>query len=277
PSPSQDPRADHGPPVGDPLMSSSLGGNGAPADALVALRGILENAIQLGAPAYDNADPTGCYEVYSCAARLVLATVQGAEDALGCLRHPWKQCAVVADPAQQAAALRQTFDQLLADAEPPPPLAQPDDDPLQIIQAYLMRAIDLGAPAADAGDLRGCYEVYACTARLLLHIVTGAEETQATLQEALEHCATLGDPDQQAWTMRQAFDSILAPTDAATLIDLYLTSALQIGDPAYNYGDYRGAYEIYACTARLVLHTIPDADDARAQLEEALRQCATTA
>jgi hypothetical protein len=82
-------------------------------------------------------------------------------------------------------------------------------DPLEVIRAYLGMAIQIGAPAYNHGDRRGCYEVYACTARLLIHAIEGANEARSTLREALEECSTVADVDRQAWIMRHAFDAVL--------------------------------------------------------------------
>src|SRR5581483_3412820 len=85
----------------------------------------------------------------------------------------------------------------------------PRGEPLEFIRAYIGLAIQIGAPAYNLGDLRGCYEVYACTARLLLQGVKGADEARQTLREALEQCSTQVDVNEQAWIMRRAFDAIL--------------------------------------------------------------------
>ncbi len=77
------------------------------------------------------------------------------------------------------------------------------------VRAYLALAIQLGAPAYNGGDPRGCFEVYACTARMLLRLAKGADEDKARLRGALEHCATEVDVDQQAWILRNAFDAVL--------------------------------------------------------------------
>lgn len=81
--------------------------------------------------------------------------------------------------------------------------------PLQTIRSYLAMAIQIGAPAYNHGDLRGCYEVYACAARLLLRAVEGAEDDKQVLRGALERCSVLPDVNEQAWVMRRAFDAIL--------------------------------------------------------------------
>jgi hypothetical protein len=81
--------------------------------------------------------------------------------------------------------------------------------PLEAVRAYLTLAIQLGAPAYNQGDHRGCYEVYACTARLLLKAVQGADEAKDVLRHALQQAATVPDVGQQAWILRHAFDSVL--------------------------------------------------------------------
>jgi hypothetical protein len=82
-------------------------------------------------------------------------------------------------------------------------------DPAKVVRAYLSLAIQIGAPSYNYGDHRGCYEVYACTARMLLKAVKGAEAEKKVLRRALERCAPMNDANDQAWTMRHAFDELL--------------------------------------------------------------------
>jgi hypothetical protein len=84
-------------------------------------------------------------------------------------------------------------------------------DPLAVIRYFLSTAITIGAPAYNHGDRRGCYDVYACTARLLLNTIQGAESSKLILREALEKSSIVPDVDQQAWIMRHAFAAILEP------------------------------------------------------------------
>jgi hypothetical protein len=78
-----------------------------------------------------------------------------------------------------------------------------------VIRSYLALAIQIGAPAYNGGDHRGCYEVYACTARMLLRAVDGAESDKQLLRKALEQCSTVPDVNEQAWILRHAFDAVL--------------------------------------------------------------------
>lgn len=89
------------------------------------------------------------------------------------------------------------------------PDANETAEPSKVVRAYLSLAIQIGAPSYNQGDHRGCYEVYACTARMLLKAIKGAEAEKKALKRALERCATMNDVNDQAWTMRHAFDELL--------------------------------------------------------------------
>ncbi len=88
-------------------------------------------------------------------------------------------------------------------------------DPLLVVRSYIGMAIQIGAPSYNKGDHRGCYEVYACTARMLLNSIKGAEDAKGVLRAALEKCSVLVDINEMAWTMRRAFDSILGEEELA--------------------------------------------------------------
>jgi hypothetical protein len=81
---------------------------------------------------------------------------------------------------------------------------------LELVQYHLSQAIDIGAPTYNAGDVEGCYRLYAATARKVIDTVEGADEAKRQLRAALKRCAGLSDPDEQAWCLRHAFDAILA-------------------------------------------------------------------
>jgi hypothetical protein len=258
------------------MKTPHTNGNGSPADPLGAVRSLLTAALEIGDRAATTNDQHGCYELYACTARLVLHSLKGADHARRRLQEALHQCAVLADPGQQARVLRRVFDELAPGAAGA--AADPETDtprePLQEMRSFIATAIHIGAPAYNSGDHRGCYEVYACTARMLLQTVDGADDAKQLLRKALEKCATLDDPDKQAWAMRHAFDAICGtPTNALEAIHGYLAMAIQIGAPAYNYGDHRGCYEVYACTARLMLSAIEGAEDAKQVLRRALERC----
>jgi hypothetical protein len=91
----------------------------------------------------------------------------------------------------------------------PNPRTEKQKDPLEFIRSQIQGAMSIGIQAYNLGDYRGCYEVYACTARLLLQGVKGAEEERATLRHALEQCGVSVDVKEMTWIMRRAFDAVL--------------------------------------------------------------------
>ena len=82
-------------------------------------------------------------------------------------------------------------------------------DPVGTIHEILQTAIELGAPVFNCGDERGCFDIYAATARMLLQIVRDADEELTVLREALQEAAVEPSTYEQAWIMRRAFDIIL--------------------------------------------------------------------
>ena len=175
-----------------------------PDDTLVATRRFIEMAISIGAPAYNLGDRQGCYDVYSCTARMILATLTGADAEQTPLREALDECATLQDPDKQAWAMRHGFDAVLESPEASGPSLAPNE-----VRRLLATAISIGAPAFNVGDSRGCYEVYACTARLLVHSSSVGEEIKDRLREALQEASVLPDVARQAWVMRHAFDALL--------------------------------------------------------------------
>lgn len=82
-------------------------------------------------------------------------------------------------------------------------------DPVDTLRMMIASAIHLGAPVYNAGDIRGCYEIYAATARLLTRVLEGVEDSIAVLVSALQEASLEVDVDEQAWIMRRAFDQLL--------------------------------------------------------------------
>ena len=80
------------------------------------------------------------------------------------------------------------------------------------MRVLLSMAMQIGTPAFNLGDARGCYEVYACTARLLATVVRG--RSSAALRAALEEAAPVADVAEQAWILRRAFDALISPGQA---------------------------------------------------------------
>jgi hypothetical protein len=188
----------------DQLVGRIDNAGSVPEDALTTVQSYLGQAISIGAPAYNLGDHQGCYEVYACTARLVLAKVTGAEEARQRLRAALARCRGLDDSNRQAWAMRHAFDEIGQMGDAAGPAVGPREARL-----YVSMAIQIGAPAYNLGDHRGCYEVYACTARMLLRVEGIPEEMRRLLQDALERASVVPEVGRQAWIMRHAFDAIL--------------------------------------------------------------------
>jgi hypothetical protein len=243
-------------------------------------RTYLSMAYQIAGPAAVTGDQHGSYEVWACTFRLLLAVIRGAKDFKGTLEEALETAEQLRSPEERAGALRAAAEPFLDGEGAPARITATPNEPLRYIRQHIEMAIQIGAPSYNAGDHRGCYEIYACTARLMVGTVEGADEARARLQRAMAQCRDLTDPNQQAWAMRHGFDDVLAgafgtPVAAGTDVRDYLTGAIRIGAIAYDSGDPRGCYEVYACTARLILNTVDEEEEAKQVLREALLACAT--
>ena len=135
---------------------------------------------------------------------MILATLSGPEIAQTRLRAALDECATLEDPDQQAWAMRHGFDAVLGMGGGVGPALVPGE-----VRQLLALALQIGVPALDLGDSRGCYEVYACVARLLVHGINVANGIKKLLRTALEEASTVPDVARQAWLLRQAFETLL--------------------------------------------------------------------
>jgi hypothetical protein len=171
---------------------------------LAAAQALIGQAISIGAPAYNTGDRQGCYDVYSCTARAILATVaELPEPAAARLREGLEQAGKLDDPDAAAWAMRHAFDavgDMGGSGEGVPP---------QQLRVLLSMAIALGAPAFNIGDHRGCFEVYSCAARLVVNTPATPDAMKDALRRALTEACVVPNVTRQVLVMREAFDAIL--------------------------------------------------------------------
>jgi hypothetical protein len=238
----------------------------------------LSMAQEIADPAAEAGDDRGGYEVWACTLRFLCATVRGAAAMKTAFQRALATAEARTAPGDRLAALRAVAQPYFGDESPTTYVTVGRELALHHMRQYIELAIQIGAPSYNAGDHRGCYEVYACTARLMLRLA-GATRAKARLDHALKECLELDDPNAQAWAMRHGFDAVLAGvfdlpvTGVAQAARDYIISAIQIGAPAYDSGDHQGCYDVYACTARLILETVEDVAESKTILRRALQEC----
>jgi hypothetical protein len=241
-------------------------------------RAPLAAALALGAELADADDPRGAHEVYDCCARLLMAVLPTGHSLRAAVAEAVEASEFEPDPASRAETLRHALAGPDADAPPDPDAPA---DPLDAAHGTISRAIAVGAPAFNHGNVRGCCEVYAATARLLAGGPGTPDAARRRLDRGLAAADSTADEPKKAWVLRNAFDDVLAlaagrpaPRVGKRDVRVLISMAVQIGAPAYNLGDHRGCYEVYATTARLLLQVAADADAERQILRAALQHAA---
>lgn len=152
-----------------------------------AIRSTIDAAIERGVPAYNAGDAIGCFKIYSTVATSLVSSVDDkaiAELLKAGLQHA--QQFRTAD--SQAWAMRDTLDRCC-------------------VCVAIRGGISKGAPLFNDGRQRQCFELYANVAKDCLRV---GSVPPPGLEEALMQAQSCGDDCDAAWTMRDAFDAILA-------------------------------------------------------------------
>jgi hypothetical protein len=91
---------------------------------------------------------------------------------------------------------------------PPPPPASSSAEDLDRAKQMIARAISVGAPAYNAGDIRRCADVYGDAAREISDLVPSSLRAALLLETEKNDDGDDGDHDARAWAFRRIFDSI---------------------------------------------------------------------
>lgn len=151
---------------------------------------------------------------------------------------------------------------------------------LATVVSAIKRAISVGAPLYNEGNHDACFRIYQGTALDLDRRLTGCAGPRRALLEGVRRAEALSDPSDRAWAMRDAFDGVLAvieehgslpsaasgrlpaapkrqvpvhPTslladstaEAVERIDRAISSAISVGAPLYNDGQFEACFRIY--------------------------------
>lgn len=175
--------------------------------------------------------------------------------------------------------------------------------------AAIDRAINLGAPLYNDGNVEACYRIYAGAAREIEETVPGCAGPKAALAAGVATADKLASWSDKAWAMRDAFDGLLAlithddaangdppvvvtpparvkpvlPPDAlagCTSADLdaitgAIRSALTIGAPLYDSGNPDATFRIYAAAVAEIDRKAPTCPAVRTLLDQSLHQTDT--
>jgi serine/threonine protein kinase len=171
----------------------------------------------------------------------------------------------------------------LTGSVPPGPPRAPVDEPL--LEA-IRRVITRGAPTYNEGNHAGCFALYRDAAQELIRArASGLKSIAATvrLRVALSQAEHLESPTLRAWTMRHAFDDLLAaqpimrrpPRD---MVDETIDEFFEITDRTYALGHEHALapfHIAFAMSLRDVCRGVPSRAPLVAPLERAIGELQT--
>lgn len=146
---------------------------------------------------------------------------------------------------------------------------------LHTIVSALSRAIDVGAPLYNQGNVEACYRIYEGAALELQQTVQQCRGPKEALIQGVDSAKSLSGWSDKAWAMRDTFDGLLAaaapkktagnrsatltrhiplvplsvidecPAADVSAIAESISSAINSGAPLYNSGNVEACYRIY--------------------------------
>jgi serine protease Do len=165
-------------------------------------------------------------------------------------------------------------------------------------------AISVGAPLYNDGQHEACYRIYESTGREIKRKVAGCAPAAQALDAGMERADQLGDYTAKAWAMRDAFDGLLdaitrraranprrLPTppprhvphhplavladcspEAVSKLGHTIQSAIDVGAPMYNDGEFDACFSIYETTIKALNKSLGGCAAAKQALGAGLRE-----
>jgi serine protease Do len=200
-----------------------------PPPQLQTIVGAISQAINVGAPLYNQGNFEACYRIYEGAALEVQQTVQQCQGPKQALVHSIDDAKKLPGWSDKAWAMRDTFDGLLAVALPPTategrttavrrhiplvPLSVIDECPTEditSIAASIGAAINSGAPLYNSGNVEACYRIYEGAISEIDRKHSSCAAARRVLQEGIHNADQLTDWSAKAWALRDSFDGLMS-------------------------------------------------------------------
>ena len=178
---------------------------------------------------------------------------------------------------------------------------------LATVVSAIKRAISVGAPLYNEGHHDACFRIYQGTALDLDRRLTGCAGPRRALLDGVRRAESLSDASDRAWAMRDAFDGVLdaieehgtlpgsggtklpsppkrqvpvhptsllsdASSEAVERIDRAISSAISVGAPLYNEGQFEACFRIYESAIFELERTLQGSQGARKALADGLAE-----
>jgi len=202
--------------------------NECPAPQLKTIVGAISQAIEVGAPLYNQGNFEACYRIYEGAALEVQQTVQQCQGPKQALVVGIDSAKKLQGWSEKAWAMRDAFDGVLAVAVPTPgagstaaavtrhiplvPLSAINECPTDDVSAIadsINAAIHSGAPLYNSGNMEACYRIYEGAISEIDRKHRSCPAARHVLQEGLDNADRVTDWSAKAWALRDSFDGLI--------------------------------------------------------------------
>lgn len=184
---------------------------------------LIQEAISVGAPAYNAGDIAVCAEIYATTATELLSSYRSelAPEVIGDLKPTIRIFQKMEDkrggrgsPIDKVAwAFRSAFDAHLQSKY----MKQAPAKSNSTMSEVIAQAISVGVPAYNSGDHGKCAQIYKDAARRLVEHADADQSSKMMLNAALQQVEQSRDANGNAWALRRALDATLANQKNASL------------------------------------------------------------
>jgi serine protease Do len=202
--------------------------NECPASQLQTIVGAISQAIDIGAPLYNQGNFEACYRIYEGAALEVQQTVQQCQGPRQALIHGIDAAKKLTGWSDKAWAMRDAFDGVLSAAVPTTavgssatpvtrhiplvPLRVVDECPTEDITSItesISAAINSGAPLYNSGNVEACFRIYEGAISEIDRKHSRCPAARDVLQQGIHNADQLSGWSAKAWALRDSFDGLL--------------------------------------------------------------------
>jgi len=207
---------------------------------LTSLEGVLAEAVQRGAPLFNQGDARGCVEAYRQAARDCLAMAIHNPDQVARLQAGLRESEACVSDNDAAWTLRRMIDDITA--------VERGERQTKGIKNMISEAIAFGVPQYNRGDHAGCYATYrTCVTSLIERLKGGSDgipanvavQIQTDLQTAHDEAeaAVESGMDVRAWKLRKAMDAATENLNSAAGLSQTKTSIYDFSKDAQSWNE----------------------------------------
>ena len=209
-------------------------------DRLRDIQAMIEDAIKVGAPLYNQGNHEACYRVYAAAALDVNRKLPNCAGPKRALLEGVERADAMSGWVDKAWAMRDAFDGVLdvihraaasggakTSAAPSRPTARNvpqhtlmlldgcSSEHLKYIRNAIVGAVNIGAPLYNQGNIEACYRVYEGAILDAARVASTCSGPNKALHAGLKEATKRTTFTDKTWALRDAFDGVLEVLNSA--------------------------------------------------------------